>query len=114
MFHMYITIREKGLWQLLMTFLLNQTLLSHPSLATSWDTVWDLWWSKDWRAKKCGNCGEAPTATVCPCPFSPKLKVTQAVIARHFLYSNHSQHKFPLGHNWITCSGFCYLSTRKS
>lgn len=43
MFHMYITIREKGLWQLLMTFLLNQTLLSHPSLATSWDTVWDLW-----------------------------------------------------------------------
>lgn len=32
----------------------------------------------------------------------------------YFLCSNYSQHKFPLGHNWVTCSGFCYLSAMKS
>lgn len=71
-----------------MIFLLNQTVLSHPLLATSWETVQDLWWSKDQRANKSGSCGEAPAAKVCPYPFSPRLKVTQTVIAEHFLCSD--------------------------
>ena len=112
--HMYVMIRQKELQQVLMTFLLNQAVPSHGSLATSGVSAQDLWRLKDQRAKKSGSCGEAPALKLCAYRFSPRLKVIQAVIAGRFLSSDYSWHKFPLGYNWITCSGFCYLSVMKS
>lgn len=75
LFHMYVMIREEELQQILTTFLLNQPVLSHPLLATSWNTVRDLWRSKDRRAKKSGSCREAPEVKVCPYHCSPSWKL---------------------------------------
>lgn len=90
---------------------MNQAVLFHPF----WDTVQDCGSQKCREQMKVAavETHQQQRSALTPSAAGWKLfRPWQLNI--YFLCSNYSQHKFPLGHNWVTCSGFCYLSALKS